>query len=438
MIAKHMLRLMLAAALSLLPPVSPGPGALSWVRPALAAPPGGQAVNPVTAGLLARTQALAKQDALPLVAEFEGGRLHGDGKVKVVVLSGGWERMGRQYGALLAGDIKGMRDEIVRQYLEHKVAASEEEMAAFCERLMGLHPARFQAFARGVAQTSGASGRDLALTNGFFEMALASPAKQATNHCSAMTAWGDFTAGGALVMGRNFDFAAFYKKFSPYLVVTVFRPDDGGVPAAGISYAGQFGSISTFNAAGLTLENNDGAQTGDKDRYFLERTPYLLTAVELMLAHATLEGLDRAMGELRIAYPLIFNVADGRRAITYEVSTRAVERRDASPGLAEGLLVATNTPLLPVWTAVREYPDYYEDSMTRYRNLAALGAQYKGAMTDRAMMAILDTAMEDGGPTPSSHHKDTWQYVWLPGELGLWLKAAGHMDWTYISLGRYF
>jgi len=97
------------------------------------------------------------------------------------------------------------------------------------------------------------------------------------NHCSSIAVWGDYTGGGPLIMGRNFDFPAFYRNFNPYIVVVVFNPTDGSHSAATIAHAGQIGVIQAFNDAGLVLGNNDGSSYDDRQRYFGERIPFLIS-----------------------------------------------------------------------------------------------------------------------------------------------------------------
>ncbi|GFK93496.1 hypothetical protein NNJEOMEG_01329 [Fundidesulfovibrio magnetotacticus] len=387
-----------------------------------------------TTGLIANLADLDPTDTFFLQQSFEQGRLYSNHKIRIVSLKGSWQDMGRQYGALLGRHIKEMRAAVSKQLLQAGIARSEADLTAFAAKLAPLYPPRFQAMLQGVRQTSGLPASDMAVLNGFFDFILSTQNAQAT--CAAIAAWEPVSGDGRLVLGRNFDFAPFFKNFAPQLVITVLNPDDGSTPTASIGYAGQLGSISTFNAAGLTLENNNGALNGDTTRHFLQRTPFLARDVELLLDNRTLDALGEQTAKLQMAFPLLYMVTDARRAVVYEAGTERVARRDpAEPGL----LVASNTPLDPGWPAPpAAYKDIAQDSRVRYDNLVRLARAYKAALDDRVMMAILDTPTEEGGATPKGNGHDTWQYVAVPADLRLWFKAPGYLDWTPVDLKKYF
>jgi len=253
-------------------------------------------------------------------------------------------------------------------------------------------------------------------------------------HCAAITAWGDYTGGAPLIFGRNFDFPPFYRKFNPYLVVVVFNPSDAGRSAAVITYAGQIGAIQAFNDAGLVLENNDGSNSGDPDRFFGQRTPFLIKDLEMVLDYATLEGLDAAFRGSRFHYPLVFNVSSQDNAYCYETTTYDVKRRSAE---RDGLLIGVNHFLHPDWKLPPPGKDsYIDDSVLRHNNLTSLAEKNKGKIDARRMMSILDVPQDQGGATPP--HKSIYQFVFVPKHLKLWIKAPTYLDWTEIDLSIFF
>jgi hypothetical protein len=376
---------------------------------------------------------------LDLMASYENGFLYQSGRIKVVQLNGTYKQMGRQYGKLLSGEMLGMYNEIIRQYTLNKMIRSEEQLETFSTKLFRLYPKRFQDLALGMSETSQIEMRKIVVLNGFFDLLLSRPQASSDHdakgsHCSGVAVWGDYTGGAPLVMGRNFDFPPFYRKFSPYLVVVVFNPADGSRSAAVITYAGQIGAIQAFNDAGLVLENNDGSNSGDQYRYFGERTPFLIKDLEMVLDYSSLEGLDAAFQGTRIHYPLIFNVASPDRAYCYEMTTYDVKRRSAE---REGLLIGINHFVNPEWKLPPPGKDsYLDDSALRHKNLARLAEQYKGKIDARLMMKILDVPQDKGGATPS--HKSIYQFVAVPKLLKLWIKAPTYMNWAEIDLGSLF
>lgn len=374
----------------------------------------------------------------PAVKVFEKGVLYHYGKIKVVELNGTYRQMGRQYGKLLAPEIRGMYAEVVRQFTLNNIASAEGHLGEFSKRLFKLYPKRLRDIGEGMSETSGLGIDEIAVLNESFDF-LISPGPAAAapkgdrNHCSNMAVWGDYTGGGPLVMGRNFDFPAFYKNFNPYIVVVVFNPTDGSHSVAVIAHAGQIGVVQAFNDAGLVLENNDGSSYDDRQRYFGERTPFLIRDLELAFDYSTFEGLDAALKGARFHYPMVFNVAFPDRASSYEMTTFDVKRRDGE----QGLLIGVNHFVHPEWASRQPGKGGVAgNSVTRYRNLAALAAKYKGNIDAHRMMAILDIPLTGGGATPPD--KSIYQFVAIPASLRLWVKAPGYVQWTEIDLKTLF
>ncbi|MBF0552460.1 MAG: hypothetical protein HQK60_18260 [Deltaproteobacteria bacterium] len=366
------------------------------------------------------------------------------GRIKAIQLNGTYKQMGRQYGRLLSADMRGMYNEIINQYTVNKIISSRSQLDDFSKNLFQLYPQRFQSLAQGISETSGLKLAELATINEFFDYILyrgpgtpAAPESKA--HCSGIAVWGDYTGQGPLVMGRNFDFPNFYKKFDPYLVVVVFNPTDGSRPSAILAYAGQIGAVQAFNDAGLVIENNDGSNSGDKARFFGQRIPFLIKGLEMSLDCSSLDGLDAAMKSYRIQYPLLFNVAGPDRAYCYEMTTYDVKRRG---GEQDGLLVGVNHFLSPGWPTPPPDPQSYtEDSKLRHHNLVRLAEKFKGKIDAGQMMAILDIPKESGGPTPSDTNPlgaNIYRFVAVPKQLKLWIKVPDYMDWTRIDLDQLF
>ncbi|OPY67881.1 MAG: hypothetical protein A4E57_02054 [Syntrophorhabdaceae bacterium PtaU1.Bin034] len=366
---------------------------------------------------------------LQLVATFEGGNLYQAGKFKVLELRGTYKQMGRQYGRLMSSEILAMYDEVVRHFGGDWGAPSLQD---FSMQLFQLYPARYQELADGITETSGIDKNKIAVLSEFFDYVI----KMAGTpfHCSGITAWGDYTGNAPLVMGRDFDFPLTFRNFDQFITVVVYKPSDGSRPVAIITYPGQLGSIQSFNDAGLVLENNDGSSSGDPNRYFGQRVPFLVNDVEMMLHATSLELLDAALKNSPVHYPLIFNVASPDRAYCYEIATYDVKRRDGDPS---GLVIGVNHFMSPGWPAPPpEKQASIDNSVTRYNNLNLLAERYKGQINAERMMAILDIPVDQGGPTPVEY--SIYQFVYVPGELKLWVKALTYSDWTLIDLKLLF
>ncbi len=381
---------------------------------------GGASDNPKGRGIATNLQP---------VASFEGGSLYQAGKFKVLELKGTYKQMGRQYGRLMSSEILAVYDEVVRQFGEDRGAPSLQD---FSMQLFQLYPARYQELADGITETSGIDKNKIAVLSEFFDYVLKSAGT--SFHCSGITAWRDYTGNTPLVMGRNFDFPQAFRSFDRFITIVVYKPSDGSRPVAILTYPGQLGSIQSFNDAGLVLENNDGSSSGDPNRYFGQRVPFLVNDVEVMLHATSLESLDAALKNLRVHYPLIFNVASPDRAYCYEMATYDVKRRD---GDSSGLVIGVNHFMSPGWPAPpSEKQASIDNSVTRYNNLNVLAERYKGKINAEQMMAILDVPVDQGGPTPVDY--SIYQFVYVPAELRLWIKALTYSDWTLIDLNLLF
>jgi len=370
-----------------------------------------------------------------VLSTFEGGTVYKAGELKVLKLSGTWKEMGRQYGRLFSDDLKAMYDTVVKQYIENKLIDSESQLTEFSKKQFSLYPVRFQQMADGMVETSTITRDQLACLNSFFEQLTqaVSPQKDSASHCSCISAWGEYTGNGPLVMGRDFDFPPFYRNMNKYVSLVVYNPSDGARSAAVITYPGQIGSIQVFNDQGLVLENNDGSSSGDTNRYFGERIPFPVKDLGAMMDCPSLESLDAALKTNRMEYPLIYNVAAPDRAYCYEMTTSDVKRREGE----NGLLIGVNHFMAPGWP---EPPSSSQttisDSKTRYNNMKAQADARRGSIDAQAMMGILDVTVENGGPTPAS--LNIYQYVAVPQQLKIWIKIRDYMDWTAVDLSSLF
>ena len=250
------------------------------------------------------------------------------------------------------------------------------------------------------------------------------------NACSAIAAWGDYTNNNILVFGRNFDYPEGFKKFSKYMVVAVYNPDDGSIPVASLGWAGQVQTLNGMNKEGLFLEVNAGTLSGGTTPVSGRVTPLILL-LSFLFDDSTMTQLEASLNTNYPSISFLVNAADKNRAYSYEWWSYGVKRSD---GENEGLLVSTNHFVHPDW----DFPLPSEDdsSMVRRRNLLALGEKYKGQFDDRKMMEVLDTMLEDGGATKSA--ETIFQIVAVPEKLQMWVKIRDQQDWTLINLNNSF
>ena len=376
------------------------------------------------------------QKGLYLLSTFEGGKLYSVGQFRVLELSGTYRQMGRQYGRLMTTPMKEMYSEIISQYAKNGIACADINLEDFSKQLFGLYPGRFRELAYGMSETSGLDLNKIAVLNEFFDYILKSHVPMGSENngnCSAITVWDKYTKDKTLVMGRNFDFPAFYRAFNKFITIVAYNPSDSVNSTAVITYAGQISSIQVFNSSGLVIENNDGSSSDDRLRHFGKRIPFAVKDLSIMQENSTYEALDAALLTLRMHYPLIYNVAYPGGAFTYEMTTFDVKRRQGQ----NGLLVATNHFISPGWNPPSsQYKDGIANSKKRYDNLFALGEKYKGQIDVSTMMMILDLPDDQGGATPQD--RCIYQFIAQPANLKIWIKAPTYSDWTEVDLKALF
>jgi len=359
------------------------------------------------------------------------------------VLRGSYREMGRQYGALLGARMKAMHEAAERAFIElaPTLHASLADIEAFSLSQAALYPRRLQEVTAGISEASGLGQRQLALIDQVVPASVVAANRTLSRtFCSSIVAWGPYTGGGPLLMGRSFDFVRQFLAFNPYLSVIVFNPTDGSVPIANLCYAGQTGGIQMFNAAGLAVESDDGSQiTAPNNTTFVDRVPFTALFAELGLDNATPEQLDAALRTMRFNYPLLCNAADPRQGFTYEVGTvDAIRRGD----VAEGLQVIANTPIDAHWAM----PPRKGPPDPRRDNLITLADRLKGRLDLAAMQSILGTSVLDGGATVTEREtagaQDSgltiYQFIYVPISRQLYVSLADRGQWTPIGLAPYF
>lgn len=149
-----------------------------------------------------------------------------------------------------------------------------------------------------------------------------------------------------------------------------------------------------------------------------------------MFDSTTVEGLDAALVTSRMHYPLIYNIAYPGGAVNYEMTTDDVKRRQGK----DGLLIGTNHFISPGWSLpASEYREAIKGSKERYGNLKNLAERNKGKIDASIMM---DVPQDKGGATPQD--KNIYQFVAVPTDLKIWVKAMTYSDWTEVNLKPLF
>ncbi len=369
-----------------------------------------------------------KSPELIFSAEIEGGKLYRSGEIRVVELNGNYRQMGRQYGMLLKGDLKELYHDAIDKFFIKKKGFSLERLKTIARSIFDLYPRRYKEIIYGMAETSGLGAEKQILLNAIEWFPKIN--HLSFDHCSGVAAWGPYTSGGPLVFGRNNDDDSLYKDFARFMVVSVFNADDGTIPTALINYAGVIYNATGMNSDGLFVELNSGPWMG----FCLDRTSMFVTLFSFLQDYASLSEIDNAFNATLPNLSTIVNVADKNRAYSYESSLYDTRRRNPE---RDGFMAATNHFMGSTWKLTQIDDSVLPTtSYKRYRNLLALGEKYRGKFNPQIMMKVLDTSIENGGPTDT---KETiYQVIAVPAELKIWLKVPGFQDWTEVGLGPLF
>ena len=360
--------------------------------------------------------------------EFEGGKLYRAGNIGILQLSGSYKEMGRQYGGLLKDEIQEFYTVAVDEHFIRDKGIDYGTLRVFSGMAYDKYPEKFRALMSGISETSGLPPEKVAILEQLLMIQEIEVGEGPS--CSAIAAWGNYTAGGPLVLGRNFDHEPDFKKFSPYLNVVIYNPVDD-IPVALVSYPGQVTSLTGMNANGVFFEANEGAKSGGSTI----STDRLLLPVEMtrfLTDYPGFKEFDSAMNTTRSNYAFVVQVADKDAAYSYEASVAGIKRRGAQE---LGLLVATNDFVDPAWGLTLPL-DAEDKSVQRRDNLLGLANTYKGKITPDTMMQIMDTPFEEGGATWTN--RTEYQVVVEPANNTLWIKTRGIQDWVEIDLNNYF
>jgi hypothetical protein len=368
---------------------------------------------------------------LKYIAEFEDGILYKAGDFNVVELHGNYHQMGRQYGKLLKEDLAKLYDEAVGKSLIKREGLTFEKMIVHARSVFETYPQRFKAILHGMSETSEIEVDKLIL----LDQIVSSHSTEDSHISSFIAAWGEYTSGKPLIVGRNWGLTRSFSDYAPYLTVAIYNPDDASIPAASIGYVGQVSTFTAINEAGLMIAMNEWIISGGRVS-FQNRISSPVLSMAFLFDSFTTKQLDAAVNTARSSIPFIVNVADRNGACSYEWPTFGIRKRD---GDTRGLLVATNHFVDPSWGMVEQRGAAAGQSALRWNNLRSLAANYKGSFEPSVMMTVMDTPVEKGGADGDGKTGTTaYQIIAVPEQLKIWLKAPAFQDWTEIDLSVLF
>lgn len=361
------------------------------------------------------------------VASFEGGERFQAGDYPVIVLTGSYREMGRQYGGLMKAELNEeyafLLDTLTKR------GFTQEEIREAGQEITALYPQRVKEIFLGMAETSGLTPDDIAvLYYGAIFQLIAKPPVPVS--CSYLAAWGDYTKDGSVVVSRNWDLDDAVMPFTKWYVLTVYRPTDGS------------NSIATWSPAGMrpeTFMNSKGLFIADDNSGLDDTAPetrpeFITEFFRFMLDYSDLIGLDAGIRGTSPDVAWIVDVAGPDGSYVYEKTTNRTLVRTG-----DGVIAAANHFVDPSWNL----PAPPAHSLNRYNNLLRQAEEAKGSIDAARMMQIRDVCLEDGGSKFchselfGAKYSSNHQVVFVPESRTLWMKAMDR-DWQKVELAPLF
>ena len=373
---------------------------------------------------LSRTAAMT--DLTP-VASFEGGQRYQAGDYPVIILTGSYRQMGRQYGGLMKTELSEEYTFILDTLT--KRGYKQEEIRQIGRDIPAYYPQRVKEIFSGMSETSGLTPDDIAVIyyGAIFQL-MATPPVPAS--CSYLAAWGNYTTDGSVIASRNWDLDDAVLPYTKWYVLAVYRPTDGSNGVATWSPAGM--RPETFmNSKGLFIADDN---SGLGDAAPETRPEFITEYYRFMLDYSDLKGLDAGIRGTSPDVAWIVDVAGPDGAYVYEKMTNKTLQRTG-----DGVIAAANHFVDPSWNL----PAPPEHSLSRYNNLFRLAGEAKGSIDAIKMMQIRDVCLENGGAKFchsllfGNKYSSNHQVVFVPRTQTLWMKAMDR-DWQKVELRPLF
>ena len=304
--------------------------------------------------------------ALRRAVREESARLERRGSIPVVHLCGTYREMGRQQGRLLGDALRSML-----AYLRAVVPADQmKRLLAEAELYRGGLPPEHEEELRAMAEASGVRFGELLALNVLPRL-----------HCSALAVWGETTADGSMILGRNADYFGMGLADRGSVIV-VYHPAAGQSVAA-ISFLGMIGAFTGVNDRGVVFGNMLVFNAADD----LDAGGLPVQLAMRMAGHRATSSAEFAefMRQCRHIIPMNAIVADANEALVLELghgSSRVLR------GARDVLAVSNHFRS----EDLRSYPD----SCPRLAALEACAAMHRGRFdAERMKEALYDARIPD-------------------------------------------
>jgi len=295
-------------------------------------------------------------------------RMEQAGHVAVLHLYGSHEEMGRQYGTLLRRPIS----ELVAFLRAAVPAKKRHQLLMLAGKREHTLPEGMRAEIHAAAEAAGVPYDYLVAMNVL-------PSVQ----CTALAAWGDATADGEMLMGRNAEYPSFGLADCGTLLV-VLHPDEG-LPVVGVSFIGLMGAYTGINSEGVAFGN----MLAFNGRFAGVRFEGQAIQIAMRVAahqSQSAEEMCRRLAEVPATTPVCVMVADRQEARVLEIDPGAYAERHG----VDGVLAVSNYLLDP---GLRKGDPV---QCPRYAALMDAASRHRGRINVSVLEEALDAARWEG------------------------------------------
>lgn len=356
--------------------------------------------------------------------------LYNYGPIKVQVLKGSSLEMGIEYGANLKEELNQALGIIEDFYIvQHKVTYAQLKERA--EQLYKRFPEEYKTFLTGVAVGSGLNLNDTKILNAM--ETYTGLINQEDVKCAFLFIPNSKTLTGAAMIGRNYDYPAPFDKLANLLTVTILK-ENGKIPTAFISIAGEAYCPSCVNSKGIFIELNNGTPSGGRSININTET-MLSKMLETLQISKSLSEVNSNLNNVQSDYSLIVNAADSNNAYSFEFSS-TLGMHSFIPNIGQ-TFASTNFYLNPIWGNSVPIPTDATtwNGVTRRNNLLNISSEMT-PLNLNSLKHLMDLNISEGGAVwPLT----IYQLILDESDLSLYIKINNQsLEWTQIPLKQLF
>ncbi|MEX1192668.1 MAG: C45 family autoproteolytic acyltransferase/hydrolase [Brumimicrobium sp.] len=251
--------------------------------------------------------------------------------------------------------------------------------------------------------------------------------------CTSTALWGDETADGELLIGRNFDFYA-GDEFAEEKVIAFFKPDKGH-PFMSVTWPGMLGIVSGMNYEGLTVTMN----AGKSDIPLTAKKPITILAREIIQYASTIEeAIEIAkQSEVFVSESLMIGSAKDKKAVLIEISPDKMDVYE----VANSKLVCSNHFQSEAYKDDKRNNEHIVEShsMYRYNRISEL-LNDTSKMTPNALAEILrdregtnEKAIGYGNEKALNQLLAHHAVIFKPEQLKVWVSSSPYQLGAFTS-----